>query len=69
MNLKRSIKVSLAQKDRNQQWLAEKSGIAASHISTICTTGNASLPTIKALSDALDMSVSAFIAIGEDSEQ
>lgn len=66
MNLKRSIRVALAQKDRNQQWLAEKSGIAASHISTICTTGNASLGTVQALAAGLGMTVSEFIAIGEE---
>lgn len=66
MNIKRSIKIALARIDKSQTWLAEESGVARTTISIMCSTNRTSTASVAELAKALSMSVSEFIAIGEE---
>lgn len=66
MHVGRSVKVALAKQNRSQQWLADKLGISRTRTSTIANSEDAGSPLLRRLADAFNMSVSEFIALGED---
>jgi hypothetical protein len=66
MNLKRSTRVALARIDKTQAWLAQASGISKPTISVMCSTNRTSSNSLAAIAEALGMTVSEFVAIGEE---
>lgn len=66
MNIKKSIKVAMAMKGiPTQEALANKSGVDKMTISGAVNNKKTSLSTIKKIADALEYSMSDFIALGE----
>jgi len=65
MNLARSIRVALAQRDHNAAWLADKIGVKRQQIGRIIKTGNATTTTVDKIAKALELSSSELIALGE----
>ncbi len=66
MNIGKSIKVACAQKEIQQQDLAEMLGLSTVTISTLANNkGGCKQKTLVALAGAFEMPVSEFIALGE----
>lgn len=65
MNIKKSLKIALAQREKSQTWLAKKLGVTHQSVSKIGATGHSNTRTIETVCKALNMSVSDFIALGE----
>lgn len=65
MNIGRSTKIALAQRDKNNQWLADEMGVHRSHITRIKSQSNATGATIEILASAFNLKASEFIALGE----
>ena len=65
MNVGKSIKILLAQQEIRQCDLATKVGMTRAQMSYICSKESCAGSTLKTISDAFDMKVSEFIAIGE----
>lgn len=66
MNIKRSIKLSLAMNDMNQRDLAEKTGMSEGAISQLTRGRNgATQESLTKLAEAFGVPVSEFIALGE----
>lgn len=65
MDVGRSTRVALAQRDKTFSWLASEVGMSRQALSYIRRRESASGATIKKIADALDMKVSEFIALGE----
>lgn len=66
MNVGRSLKMALAKKGMKQSELASKLKHTRQWISRLANSNNASMATIEAVSSALDMKASEFLALGED---
>lgn len=66
MNLRRSIKTALAQRDMTQKALAEKLGMLETSISQLAAQKSCQGATLVKLATAFDMKVSEFVALGED---
>lgn len=66
MNLTRSIKVALAQRDHNATWLANELKMSRQQIGRIINTGKANAGTIDKIATALELSSSELIALGEE---
>lgn len=66
MNVGKSIKVALAKKEMNQQDLAEKMDVTKPYVSQLAGKAHAGMGTVVILAAAFGMSVSEFIALGED---
>jgi hypothetical protein len=66
MNLKRSTRIALARIDKTQAWLAQESGISKPTISIMCSTNRTSSNSMQAIASALGMTVSEFVAVGEE---
>ena len=66
MNVGKSLKMALAKRDMNQTQLAEKLKCTQVWINRLANSDSASMATVTQLSDALDMKVSEFVALGED---
>lgn len=66
MHIGKSIRVALAMREKNQKWLSEKLGVSTAYVSALCTNNTtAGTGAIKRISEALDFSVSEFVALGE----
>lgn len=66
MNLRRSIKTALAQRDMTQKALAEKLGMLETSISQLAAQKSCQGSTLVKLAEAFGMKVSEFVALGED---
>lgn len=61
-----SIKFALIKKGMNQQQLADRMFCTHTWVSRLANRKRASIPTIEQLADAFEMTVSQFIAYGEE---
>lgn len=66
MNFRRSLKLALAQRDMTQKALAEKLGMRETSLSQLAAQTSCTGATLQKISDAFDMKVSDFVALGED---
>lgn len=66
MNLRKSIKMCLAEKGMAQKDLAEKLGMSQTSMSQLAAQKSCTGATLQKLADAFDMKVSEFVALGED---
>lgn len=66
MNIGKSIKIALAKKGMKSKDLAEKLGVTGPTVSTMTTRPTASGQMLTKLAESFDMSVSEFVALGED---
>lgn len=66
MNLRKSIKTALAQRDMSQKALAEKLGMRETSISQLAAQTSCTGATLQKLAEAFEMKVSEFVALGED---
>lgn len=66
MNLAKSLKIALAQKELRQKDLADKLNVSDQLISRWAIKGTISPSNLEALCSVLDMPVSEFVALGED---
>lgn len=64
MNLKKALKIALAQKGMTYIELAEKMGVTKARLYNLKENSNTS--SIQAIASSLGMKVSEFIALGED---
>lgn len=70
MNLGKSIKIALAQREKNSSWLSIQADMTPQQLSRIIRVGKASTNTVDRISSALELSASELIALGEvDYEQ
>jgi len=69
MNIKRSILIACAKKDKNQTELAEEAGMSQPQMSIIMRRNSCQLGTLERISEALNYTVSDFIALGEDDKE
>jgi len=65
MDVGRSIRIAMAQRNVNQTWLAKEMGGFQSHISNMVSRKTANSAMIEKLAKAFDLSASEFIALGE----
>lgn len=68
MNLRKSIKTALAQRDMSQKALATKLGMLETSLSQLAAQKSCTGATLQKLADAFGLKVSEFIALGEDHE-
>ena len=68
MNLVKSVRVGLAKNGMNQGDLAEKIGMSKPHLSKMIRQKYHTRDQLVTLAGAFNMTVSAFIALGEDEE-
>lgn len=66
MNLKRSLNMALAMSDMNQNDLAAKIKVTTTWLSMLKNQTSCTTDTLEKLSSAFGMSVSEFVALGED---
>jgi plasmid maintenance system antidote protein VapI len=66
MDVGKSIRVALAQRNMNKITLAGLIGCAAPGVSQMCNRPNVRTDTLKKLAKVFGMKVSEFIALGED---
>ena len=66
MNIKKSIRVALAQKDMNQGDLAKKVGMTASNMSLLLNRESIPTSRLSEMAEALDMTVVDLLKLGED---
>lgn len=65
MNIKKSIKVAVAQRGITQNQLAEEMKVSPSTLSGMLSRNTVTAPTLNKMADALGMKVSELIALGE----
>ncbi len=65
MNIGKSIRKALIDKDMNQAELAVKIDVSRSSMSQLCSRDFCNKSTLDALCEAFDMSASELIALGE----
>jgi len=65
MNLRKSMLIALAMRGHTQQSLSLKLGHAESYINVIIRRGDISLTKLLIICEALEMSVSDFLKMGE----
>ena len=65
MNIGKSVKVALAQQEKNVAWLATQAGVTRQSAWRYSVSPDANSKTIKNLSRIFDMSESEFVALGE----
>lgn len=66
MHIGKSIKVALAKKGMKSKDLAEKLGVTGPTVSTMTTRPTASGQMLSRLAECFEMTVSEFVALGED---
>jgi len=66
MNLKKSLKVSMAMREMSQDDLAEKMGIKRTGIAQMIMRNCVTTDTLVRMSSAVGMKVSEFVKLGED---
>lgn len=66
MNMRKSINLALAQKDKNSLWLAEEIGVSPQRLSAIKNSkSKPNMSTVETVAAAFGLSLSEFIALGE----
>lgn len=65
MNLRISIDVALAKAEKSQIWLAEQIGVEPQSIYNMRGRNSCSQKSLEAMAQALGMSVSEFVNLGE----
>jgi len=65
MDIGKSIRVALAERDKKASWLADELGIERQNITRIIKTGKASTGTMEKIANALEINLSELIALGE----
>lgn len=68
MNIGKSIQICLIRRGWSRADLAAKLGVTRQSVDNFCKTGGCSAKRLAQLAQAFDMSVSDFIAVGEDNE-
>jgi DNA-binding XRE family transcriptional regulator len=66
MNIGKSIKIALAMKGENQEWLANKTNVTRSAVTQIANSTHCSTFKAKEIASVFSMKTSEFIALGED---
>lgn len=66
MNIGKSIKIALAQGEKNTAWIAGELKISTARVSAIARAEHHNTATIQSLAGIFGMSVSEFIALGEE---
>lgn len=66
MNIKKSIRVALAQKDMTQEGLAKLVGMTASNMSLLLNRESIPTSRLSQIAVALDMKVIDLLKLGED---
>jgi transcriptional regulator with XRE-family HTH domain len=66
MNIGKSIRKALIDRDMRQNQLAAKMGVGVRWMSRMANSRVASMQTVEALAKQFDMTVSEFIKLGED---
>jgi|GEM_PF-1153788 Plasmid maintenance system antidote protein len=66
MNVGRSINIAMAQKDMRRPDLARLLGVTPPSVKAIIDRDNTTTDTLRKLADIFGMSVSEFIALGEE---
>lgn len=66
MNLRKSIKTALLQRDMSQKQLAEQLGMTQTSMSQLAAQTSCTGATLQKLAGAFGMKVSEFVALGED---
>jgi transcriptional regulator with XRE-family HTH domain len=66
MNIGKSIRKALIDRDMRQNQLAAKMGVGVRWMSRMANSRVASMQTVEALANQFDMTVSEFIKLGED---
>ena len=67
MDLRKSLRLAIANKGIKKSQLAEKLGTSSQQVSNWLRTGKMKQSSLEEVSAAFDMSVSQFIALGENS--
>lgn len=65
MHLGTSLKIALAMKNLKNKELAEHLGVSSAQVSNWVSSGKMTLANLNRVCDALGMSVSEFVALGE----
>ena len=65
MDIKKSLRIAMAQTGITQKEIAESTGTSQPHISRIKTLGSCNTEFLEKLSTAFGMQVSEFIKLGE----
>ena len=65
MNIKKSIKIALVERDQNQEWLAGQVGVSRGAISLILSRNSITTRLLGKIAVALQYKVSELIALGE----
>jgi len=65
MNVGRSIKVALAQRDKNLTWLKERLGVSKARTCAMANSKNLHVENIEKLAAIFKLPPSEFIALGE----
>ena len=65
MNIKKSIKIALVERDQNQEWLAVQVGVSRGAISLILSRNSITTRLLGKIALALQYKVSELIALGE----
>ena len=68
MNIGRSIRVALAQRDMRQSELAEHMGVSRQYVSRMCRSEHVSMAAARRIASELGLKLSEFIALGEIEE-
>ena len=66
MDIGKSTRIALAQRDKSSSWLAELLGVTRQQISSIRKSTTANSSTIEKLAAAFELKASEFIALSED---
>ena len=66
MNIGRSVKIALAQRDKDMGWLSSQLGVGRVRVSAILKSQNVTTKTVVRLADIFGVTASEFIALGED---
>lgn len=66
MDIGKSIRIALAEKNITRAVLASKLGCGRPNVTQMCSSGRVRSETLKRLAEVFEMSVSDFIKLGED---
>lgn len=69
MNIGKSLKLALIEKDQTQTWLAAEMGRYPQQISKWANSGTMQVKNLEEICQHLGMKVSEFIKLGEDREE
>ena len=65
MNIKKSIKIALVEREQNQEWLAGQVGVSRGAISLVLSRNSVTSQLLEKIAAALEYKVSELIALGE----